>query len=195
MEIYDSKTIDRLIRLVRRVSCNDSQRDDLMQEALVHLWQIQQLKPDQTESWYLQSCRFHLQHHLALGRSIDSLKRSSGRVHPATDGDDHDSVLENHVNARISEDALAEVSARDMVTAMSKCLPEFGRTILELLAYGFGVSEIAQRLNISHPTVINHRRRIATVANRLGISSFAENQRRTGASDRKGNGKNVMTAE
>jgi len=178
MVIDDSKTIDCLRRMVARLTYNGSQMEDLMQEALVHLWQIQQLEPGHTKSWYLQSCRYHLQHHLALGRSIDSPKRSSARMHPATPDEDHESLLDKHVSGRISEDVLADVSARDMVNAISKCLPEFGRTILELLANGLGVCEIARRLNISHPTAINHRRKIATVANRLGISSFAEYQRR-----------------
>jgi len=188
MAIDDLKTVERLRRLVTRLTSDVSLREDLSQEALVHLWRIQQLQPGQTESWYLQNCRFHLQHHLAFGRSIDSPKRSSSRVHPSDDGEDHDSLLEICVNEGTSQDVLADVSARDMISSMSKWLPECGQTILELLANGFEITEIALRLNISHWMVVKHRRKIATLAVRLGIPSFPEYQRKPSARVRQING-------
>ncbi len=46
-------------------------REDLMQEAMVHLWRSEQQHPGNSEAWYLQGCRFHLQNVLRHGRSLE----------------------------------------------------------------------------------------------------------------------------
>src|SRR5215510_1080275 len=120
MSIEDLKTVERLEKLVSRLTSNATLREDLMQEALIHLWLVQQQMPGQTESWYLQNCRYHLQHYLASGRSVDSFKRSGSRVHPTEDGEDHDALLDIFDNEDTCEAILADVSARDIITAMSK---------------------------------------------------------------------------
>src|SRR5678816_4070505 len=74
----DSKIKDALHAIVSSLTNNTALREDLMQDALLHLWQVQLQKPHRTRSWYLQSCRFQLGHRLAAGRSVDSLKRSAG---------------------------------------------------------------------------------------------------------------------
>ena len=88
MSIDDLKTVERLSKIVIRMTSNPALREDLMQEALIHLWQIQEQRPGQAESWYLQNCRYHLQHYLASGRSVDSPKRSSSQVHPPDNSED-----------------------------------------------------------------------------------------------------------
>lgn len=174
MSVEDLKTVARLEKLVSRLTSNATLREDLMQEALVHLWLIQQQLPGQTESWYLQNCRYHLQHYLASGRSVDSFKRSGGRVHPSANGEDHDTLLDIFDNEETCEAVLADVSARDIITAMSKWLPEIERTMLRYLAEGLGTCDIAKRLNISHPMVIKHRRKIAALATKLAIASLSD---------------------
>src|SRR5262245_56526440 len=69
-----------LEKVVNRITRDPFLREDLMQEAAVHLWKIRQQLPDKTLSWYLQSCAFHLRHYLASGRSVDSPKRRALRV-------------------------------------------------------------------------------------------------------------------
>src|SRR5690349_21572876 len=66
---------ESLVQMIRRLTPNSSLREDLLQEAMIHLWRTETRRPGQTRSWYLQSCRFHLQHYLNCGRSIDSTKR------------------------------------------------------------------------------------------------------------------------
>src|ERR1041385_2924479 len=53
-------------------------QQDMLQECLVCLWRVEGEKPGRTRSWYLQNCRFHVQHWLAAGRSVDSPKRARG---------------------------------------------------------------------------------------------------------------------
>ena len=70
MLIDDVRTRELLSRIVSRLSTNPTGRDDLMQEALVHLWLLEERRPGQRQSWYLQSCKFHLQNYIAAGRSV-----------------------------------------------------------------------------------------------------------------------------
>src|SRR5437899_3102343 len=72
---------DSLLRMTGRMTPNLALRQDLLQEALIHLWLTETRRPGQTKSWYLQSTRFHLQHHLASGCSVDSTKRAWGGSH------------------------------------------------------------------------------------------------------------------
>src|SRR5262249_7047188 len=49
-----------LRRLAARVTPDRAAREDLAQEAMIHLWQQELRCPRQSESWYIQSCLFHL---------------------------------------------------------------------------------------------------------------------------------------
>jgi hypothetical protein len=62
---------ESLRQIVNRFTDRDDLRQDLMQECLVRLWKVESEKPGRTRSWYLQNCRFHVQHWLAAGRSLD----------------------------------------------------------------------------------------------------------------------------
>src|SRR5216683_672776 len=77
----DASLRESLAHIIRGLTPNAALREDLLQEAMIHLWLTETRRPGQTRSWYLQSCRFHLQHYLASGRSIDSAKRRSSQVH------------------------------------------------------------------------------------------------------------------
>src|SRR5689334_16678249 len=76
--IEDSEVRDSLRKIVARLTRDLTLQDDLMQEASMWFWKIVRDVPGRTRSWYLQSCLFHLQHWLASGRSVDSLKRDRG---------------------------------------------------------------------------------------------------------------------
>src|SRR5437899_1659078 len=80
---------EALAGMIRSMTPNPALREDLLQEAMVHLWLTETRRPDQTRSWYLQSCRFHLQHYLNSGRSIDSGKRCRDQT-PMTDDSEGD---------------------------------------------------------------------------------------------------------
>ncbi len=69
--------VENLGRVVNGMTSDPFMREDLMQEALSHWWNMECERPGQTLSWYLQSCSFHLRHFLARGRSVDSSKRRS----------------------------------------------------------------------------------------------------------------------
>jgi DNA-directed RNA polymerase specialized sigma24 family protein len=168
MLVEDVSTRDSLLRMIRPTTTNLALRDDLVQEALIHLWLTEARRPGQTRSWYLQSCKFHVLHYLASGRSVDSGKRRNGQRHPEHDADGQDVFLEQ---VDPYDAALAWVGAREIISLLSPRLTAQERAVLLCLADGLGPREIGRRLGISHTMAIKHRRKIATLLARLDAPS------------------------
>ncbi len=166
MLIDCDETVGILRRMVARAAANVSLHEDLMQEALLHLWQREQQHPGQTQSWYLQGCRYHLQNYLHRGCSVDSLKHGAACLcSPGNNGiaDCDDEPPDG------GSSVFAEVSAADMREQLTKCLTPLERRILALLIDGLSLRETAIRLRLSHTAVTKHRRRMAGVARSLGM--------------------------
>ncbi len=153
--------------IVHLLTCSNDLHDDMMQEARLCLWLSQRRHPDQSQSWYLQRCRLHLQNLLRLGRSIDAPKRfHAANLDPALGWGPENPVCE----PGITESPLNEVSRNDMLSLLSDLLPPEGQRILTCLAEGLSARETAKQLGISHAWVVKQRRRIAGLAQRLGIT-------------------------
>jgi DNA-directed RNA polymerase specialized sigma24 family protein len=175
MLIDDERTRKLLYRIVCLLTSDTELREDLIQEAMVHLWLLEERRPGQSRSWYLQNCKFRLQNYIAAGKSVDSLKRRNGRLSSLGDCDEIGEFAgqQNH-----DEALFAQLSARDIVSLLSSRLTEFEQSVLHHLAEGLRAREIATQLKVSHPTVIKHRRKIAAVAIKLGIpclSTYSRN--------------------
>ena len=155
---------ETLLRMVHGVTRDAALRQDLMQEALIHLWLMETRRPGQTKSWYLQSCKFHLQHYLATGRSIDSCKRRDGKFESTLDSETNDGFPEQ---ADSGDSVFTDVSAREIMALLSGQLKPQERAVLNCLADGLGAREIGRELKISHTMVIRYRRRIATLLIKL----------------------------
>src|SRR5438128_1406300 len=150
MLIDDSRARELLSRIVFRLSTDPVVREDLTQEAIVHLWLLEAHRPGQTRSWYLQSCKFHLQNSLSAGRSVDSPKRKSGKITLRSDDEDFDQLFPRQDS---QDDFFGHISARDILNQLSGRLTGFELEVLSHLAEGLGAREIAGRLGVTHPTV------------------------------------------
>ena len=138
-----------------------------MQECLINLWRAERDKPGKTRSWYLQNCRFHLQHCAASGRSLDSPKRASQDKRLNIDGIEEGEVPQQlHTNGEFFE----TVSFRDVVRTLASHLKPRERVVLHGLADGFRLREIAAQSKLSYPTALTYRRKIAALATKLDIS-------------------------
>jgi DNA-directed RNA polymerase specialized sigma24 family protein len=166
MLVDERQTHQSLRRIVGRIAANATLQEDLMQEALLHLWQQEIQRPDQKLSWYLQGCRFHLNNYISRGRSVDSAKRRSTTAAGSMNGSDMEALLDE---SEFGGAAFAAVCARDMVAQLSNWMPPIERQIVGYLADGLTIREIAGRLDVSHTAVIKHRRKIAVLAIKLGI--------------------------
>jgi hypothetical protein len=125
-----------------------------LQEALVHLWQIEELKPNRTKSWYIQSCWFRLQHWLAAGKSVDSLKRCRGESRLTAN---ETNLPDYHTNGENFE----RVSFQDLVITLKRFLHPGELAVLRGLASGLDLREICRRAGLSYPIALKYRRRIA----------------------------------
>jgi len=160
--------------VVQSTTSDPALREDLLQEALVHIWLIVARRPGQTRSWYLQSCKFHLLHYLNSGRSIDSPKRGAGRLSPVDDLDDHEEPLDQIDSG---DSVFGCVSARDLISLLSRHLLPPEKAVLQCLAEGLGAREIGRKLKMSHTLVIQQRRKIASLLTRLERPSLPFCQR------------------
>ena len=163
--IFDNRSIrESLERLIRNLTKDAALHEDLRQEAMIHLWLTGGRRPGQAPSWYLQSCKFHLQHYLTSGRSVDSAKRRSGQIHFAADSDATDGLPEQGDEGN---SVVTSVSARELLSLLAPMLSAQENAVLECLADGLGTREIGRELNISHTMVSKHRRKIAGLLTRL----------------------------
>jgi DNA-binding CsgD family transcriptional regulator len=167
MLIEDVRMCESLRRIVNGFTGDPTLQQDMLQECLVCLWKIESEKPGRTRSWYLQNCRFHVQHWLAAGRSLDSHKRALGGNRVPLHGTEEDTALDGyHTNGELFE----AVSVRDLVSTLAPMLKPAERIVLRGLAEGLVLREIASRSGISYPTALKYRRRIAALALRLGVT-------------------------
>ena len=167
MLVEEASTRELLRQIVTRFTRDPQLQQDLMQECLLHLWRLEEKTPGRTRSWYLQGCRFHLQHCLVSGRSLDSLKRAGMDNRIALNGDDEEPALQgHHTNGEVFE----AVSFADTVSALKGRSEPRERFVLGALASGMMLQEIASEFGMSYPTVLKYRRKLAALAIRLGIS-------------------------
>jgi len=166
MLIDQNDTLKTLRQIVVGLTADGALQDDLTQEALIHLWLREQQCPGQTQSWYFQSCRFHLRTHLCQGRSIDSIKHRTQRcvsVETVGQSDGPSPDLQR------AESPRASVSAREIFGLLSERLRPAELAVLRFLAGGHSVRDIARKLKVSHQAVSKHRQAIAALAVQLGI--------------------------
>src|SRR5690242_4704157 len=134
MLVHQKETRAVVRRIVFKLTADPALQDDLTQEALVHLWLREQQIPGQTQSWYLQSCRFFLQNFMRHGRSVDSAKHF-GSACVSTD-------LEASMEKLDADGSLGQtsvqalVSTREILDLLSKWLTPTERLILFCLADG-----------------------------------------------------------
>src|ERR1043166_3150368 len=131
MLIEDARIRESLRQIAARFAGDPTQRDDLLQECLINLWRVEREKPGHTKSWYLQSCRFHLQHCVSLGRSLDSTKRGGEEKRLTGYGSEDGQVPEElHTNGELFE----AVSFQDVVSTLAGYLKSRERAVLYGLA-------------------------------------------------------------
>src|SRR5437667_384160 len=130
---------EALGQMIRRMTPNVALREDLLQEATVHLWLIETRRPGQTRSWYLQSCRFHLQHYLNCGRSIDSAKRWRDQL-PLNEHSDDEETSSEEMDSGHS--AVTRVSAREIMAMLAPHLSNMEQAVRACLADGLAAREI-----------------------------------------------------
>ena len=167
MLIEDATFCELLRRIVTQFTADRELRDDLMQECLIRIWRLESEEPGRTRSWYLQNCRFHVQHWLDAGRSVDSLKRTNRDNRVTIDSVSDETPVDGyHTNGEFFEG----ISANDLVSTLAGFLKPNENALLGGLADGLVLQDIALKLKLSYPTALKYRRKIAALTIKLGIS-------------------------
>jgi DNA-directed RNA polymerase specialized sigma24 family protein len=171
--LCESSAVQRSLRWMIRheFQTHAGLEDDLMQEALLHLLQVEQTNPGHNRRWCLRNCWFHLQHHLRSGHSVDSPKRAAMRLswREWTDGNGQ-SVNESLPDGSEVAAVVACVHTRHVASAVGSLLRAQDRTVFAYLLQGYSVSEVARKLELSRKFVYGSRHRIAATAASLGLS-------------------------
>jgi len=183
----DASLRESLTQIIRGLTPNAALREDLLQEAMIHLWLTETRRPGQTRSWYLQSCRFHLQHYLNCGRSIDSAKRWRDQL-PLNEHSEDEETSSEETDSGNS--VVTCVSAREIMAMLAPHLSNLQQAVLDCLADGLGARGIGRKLKLSHTMVIRHRRKIASLLTRLELPSPTQlrSPQTNGSSTNTGNG-------
>jgi RNA polymerase sigma factor (sigma-70 family) len=144
--------------IARTIASNPSDHEDLLQEMLIHLWKNEMSNPNQTESWYLQSCKYRGMDYLTRGKSVDSKRRADCVLVSVDD--------KNGENTPVSEpaddsDFRERLFADEVLAILKDRLTPSQQMLLDALAAGASVSEISETLGCSHQYVSKQRKKIA----------------------------------
>jgi DNA-directed RNA polymerase specialized sigma24 family protein len=188
MLILEDATRRTIRGIVSRLTMDKTLREDLAQEAFIHLWQLELERPGQTRSWYLQNCKYAVLNVLKAGRSVDALKRSAKKISLVAD---EELAGEFQHDWTVDETPVDWASARDIFHQIDARLGESERIVLDCLALGMGSRETASHIGTSHPTVIRRRGKIVATAKRLGIAPPQRWRRRSARQSLKTNASSV----
>ena len=166
-----------LLRMVITLEENFHTREDLLQEALAYFWLMERQRPGRRLNWYLQGVKFHLQHLMTSGRSLDSPKRRGAQ---AAFSDNRDGWDEWRDSLELDEGIMSTVHAHDIFCVLVDRLEPIDQDILRAMLEGLRISEIAHALHRPRGFVERHRLRIAKLAVKLGISPLPANPLRRG---------------
>jgi len=171
LQLTDEPAVRKaLLQIVIALEDNFHAREDLLQEAYLCFWSRTRQFPGQRLSWYLQSVNFYLHHLKTSGRSLDSPKRRGAQAAFADISEAWDQWRDS---LYLDEGIMSEVNAHEIIDLLLSRLEPPERKIFEGLVEGLGERQIARTLHVSHMFVIRHRRGIAKVAIKLGISPVA----------------------
>jgi DNA-directed RNA polymerase specialized sigma24 family protein len=159
MLVSSPRIVASLRGIARVLSSNPADRDDLLQEMLIHLWQSELENPGQTESWYLQNCKFHGLDYLKRGRSVDS-KHRAGCVLVSMDREVSDTATPIFEPAD-DRDFRDQLSATDALSLLRRRLTAGQQALLDAFASGASVAEVSEALGCSHQYVSKQRKKIA----------------------------------
>jgi len=127
--------------------------DDLLQEALLHLWldfQKGKLK-DKTDSYILQGCYFHLKNYMRVNVEKVSLVRLSGLANDQGEEVDLDSILPLESGEPLFENLHCKMLVEQI---MNNGLTLREKEVFALSLEGLTTREIGARIGVSHVMVV-----------------------------------------
>ena len=163
----------QLKAIAKKLTPDQCLQEDLFQEMSLHLCQQWQDDPNQTASWYTQSCRYHALDYLKAGRSVDSKLREGVEILPIWH-QQPDGMLEP-LPVLSETDFESEIIGSGLVAALKQALTEKQGKILDFLLQGYTEKEIGAAEGVSRQSIHQQRVRIRQIA--MEVLSDASLQR------------------
>jgi DNA-directed RNA polymerase specialized sigma24 family protein len=159
---------ESLSRIIHCLVHDTGLHKDLMQDLLVHVWQVELKRSSEKRTWYLQNCRFRLLDILGEGRSVDSLKRRD-RCCALPEADSAESTDDLIDEIGCEETTRSTTAARELLALLLPRLGAREQKVLLDLNDDLGVNEIAEKRGLSRQKVTRVRLKIRSVVIQLGI--------------------------
>ncbi|MBI1178871.1 hypothetical protein GC207_15675 [bacterium] len=166
------KVLNKLRAIVTKRVADLDLREELFQRLWMRLWQRETEISGHSLSWVLKNCEWHLRDLLNAGRGIDARKRRYRQIPFPVESESGGEcpcaaeLIERH--------SRSEIYMHDIKETLHRLLEAPEKAVLEMLARDYRIREIAQVLRISGRTVIQRRKKIASLARRLGIAFRGE---------------------
>lgn|ERR1043166_9033196 len=158
----------RLIGMIKTITHDRHFQKDMFQEAIYHVILEEPKHADETESWWLDSCKWHVFDELIRkGRSVDALKRRN-LAFALDEVADLDNFTPEAVTS--ADYVYSAVSAADILRQLTLRLDSLEANVLMALAEGHGVGETAARFGISRRTIVNYRKVFTAAAYQIGLA-------------------------
>jgi DNA-directed RNA polymerase specialized sigma24 family protein len=164
MLIDDPQFLRSLKNLVRHFSVSEQIYKDLMQEALIHVWQTEERTPNQKPAWYRTSCWFLLKNRLRQSNG----ERSA--PHPVRHSFTEEDEIVEPRPTECDTSFMSILAANELVRLLSDRLSGTYLLVFNHFVMGWGINEIAIAHHLSHQHVTKIRLRIAAEASALGFS-------------------------
>ena len=136
-------------------------RDDLMQEMMIHLWEIEKSNSEMNESWYIQNCKFFARDLIRKGTSIDSKFREGVTLISRDDPGRQKLVSAEPVD---HYDFRSELIVKEIISHVWEKLGKAQRIIFKNMLTGMTISEIGRHLHLSHQRISYGKKKIASLA-------------------------------
>jgi len=162
------KNLDTKMRgIACKITDNEADQDDLMQEMCLYLWENREKLKNKTESYLLRACYFQAMHFINQGKSIDSKSRKDFIIcslgyRDNGNGGRGEILVSNLIS--VTEGFLNELIAKDLEQKIRGCLSQRLKKTYDLLLRGWTLREIASEENLTYEAVRKRVEKIREVA-------------------------------
>ena len=163
----DMDVLKRLRGMIYHLCDEPWMREDCLAVVRAHLWRLENDKPGQKQTYYLEGCHYVLTHFLEQGRSIDSWKRRYGRLPLPNEDPDEQNLPEPFVDD--SDSVRSTVCAHEIVKELCGWLKPSEKLVLLDMQKGLTVQESADARGLTQQTVSRDRQRIEILGLRLHL--------------------------
>jgi len=160
MLIQNKNIQEKLKAIASTLSGNRTDPEDLMQEMMIHLWQTETKKPGMTDSWYLQSCKFHARDCVRKGKSVDVKTRPDITIVPWENRDEQSG---NSFEPVDPHDFRSQLMVNDLADYVTRKLDGDMKIVFQGIQNEMNLSDISRSMSVCHQKISYSKKKIAQI--------------------------------